>query len=183
MYKHNQTNRQKRLMTRNQQGSSLLEVLIAVLILGIGLLGLAFLQMVSLKNINNSQFRTLATVYAYDMAERMRSNQTAVSAGNYDSITAIVNDPPGCPPSCTVAQIAQLDGYQWNQQIKQGYYVGELGLTEEAKNFNIGGLPSGIGTVTKNGNVYDIKIAWQEQQRDSAGGNVDSVEFTLSIQL
>jgi len=167
MDKYNQTDRQTRLTKRNQQGSSLLEVLITVLIMGLGLLGLAFMQVVSLKNINNSQFRSLATAYAYDMAERMRSNQAAVSAGSYDAITATVTD-PGCS-SCTVSQLAQLDGYQWNQKINQAA--------------NTGGLPQGRGTVTKNGNVYDIKIAWQEQQRDSTGGNVGSVEFTLSIQL
>jgi len=166
--KNNQTYHRKLkfCQTIYQRGSSLLEILVAVFILAIGLLGLAALQANSLKNINNSQFRTLATTYAYDMAERMRSNQDGVLAGGYDAISASVSD-PGCS-SCTAAQLAQLDGYQWNQQISQAV--------------NIGGLPTGSGTVTKSGNVFNITVVWQEQQRDSSGGKVGDADFTLTIQ-
>lgn len=193
MDKHNQIGKQKHLTKRNQQGTSLIEVLVTVFIMGLGLLGLAFMQVVSLKNINNSQFRTLATAYAYDMAERMRSNQNAVAAGSYDAISATVTEPscaswtdpelPQLPQldasSCTVSDLAQLDGSLWNQQIKHGDYLMRLPQGTDA----LTKLPEGSGTVTKNGNVYDIRIAWQEQQRDSAGGKVASVEYTLSIQL
>lgn len=82
----NRPKNQRRLQLRhakNQQGSSLIEVLVSVFIMAIGLLGLAALQANNLKNINNSQFRTLAATYAYDMAERMRSNRTAALAGEY----------------------------------------------------------------------------------------------------
>ena len=154
-------------LAEHQKGSSLLEVLVALLIMAGGLLGLASLQMISLKNINNAQFHSLATAYAYDMAERMRSNKVAVLAGDYDAISATQSD-PACSP-CTTAQVAQLDGYQWNQQISQ--------------NVNTGGLPSGSGTVTKSGKLFNIKIKWKEQLRDSAGGKVDDAEFTLSVQL
>jgi type IV pilus assembly protein PilV len=161
--------------------------------MGLGLLGLAFMQVVSLKNINSSQFRTLATAYAYDMAERMRSNQAAVAAGSYDAIVATVTEPscaswtaPDLPElpqldasACTVPELAQLDGSLWNQQIKHGDYLMRLAQGSDA----LTKLPEGTGTVTKNGNVYDIKIAWKEQQRDSVSGKVESVDFTLSIQL
>lgn len=150
-----------------EKGSSLIEVLVTLLIMAIGLLGLASIQTLSLKNLNNTQFRSLATVYAYDMAERMRSNHAAVLAGNYDAITATVSD-PNCS-SCTVSQIAQLDAYQWNEIINQAI-----------KN---GGLPEGRGTVTKSGDVFNITVIWEEQQRDSTGGHVTDTDFTLTIQL
>ena len=162
--------RYKYLLHRNkkhQKGSSLLEVLIALLIMAIGLLGLAAVQVNSLKNLNNSQFRSLATTYAYGMAERMRSNRSAVIAGYYDAIDASATD-PNCT-SCTAAQIAQLDAYQWHQSLSSSVASG--------------GLPTGNGTVLKNGSVYDITVSWQEQQRNSDGGNIDDVNFTLSIQL
>ncbi|WP_051303450.1 type IV pilus modification protein PilV [Psychromonas aquimarina] len=167
MDKHNPIPKQRKLSRHSQRGSSLLEILISVFIMAIGLLGLALVQVVSLNNINNSQFRSLATAYAYDMAERMRSNRAAVAAGDYDAVTAAETD-PNCSP-CNFSQIAQLDAYQWNQQIKQAA--------------NAGGLPQGEGTVTKNGSLHDIKIVWQEQMHDGSGGKVDTVEFTLSIQL
>ncbi|WP_413701427.1 type IV pilus modification protein PilV [Psychromonas sp. KJ10-10] len=90
----------------HQQGSSLLEVLISLLVMAIGLLGLASVQIISLKNLNNSQFRSLSTTYAYAMAERMRSNQSAVVAGNYDAIDDSADDPncTNCSAStnCTI---------------------------------------------------------------------------------
>ena len=58
-------------------GFSLLEILIAIFILAIGLLGLAALQTTSLKNNHSAQYRTTATVLAYDIIERMRLNQNA----------------------------------------------------------------------------------------------------------
>lgn len=57
-------------------GFTLLEVMIAVFMLALGLLGLANLQMLSLKNNHSAQFRTSATVFAYDIIDRMRLNRT-----------------------------------------------------------------------------------------------------------
>jgi len=64
-------------LTRKQTGFSLLEVLISIVVLAIGLLGLAALQTTSLKNNHSAQYRTTATVLSYDIIDRMRLNQTA----------------------------------------------------------------------------------------------------------
>lgn len=61
----------------NQSGFTLLEIMISVFVLAVGLLGLASLQMTSLKNNHSAQYRTSATVTAYDILDRMRVNQTA----------------------------------------------------------------------------------------------------------
>jgi len=61
----------------NNKGFTLLEVMIAVFILAVGLLGLANLQVLSLKNNHSAQYRTSATVIAYDIIDRMRLNRTA----------------------------------------------------------------------------------------------------------
>ncbi|GLS92595.1 type IV pilus modification protein PilV [Psychromonas marina] len=152
---------------REQKGSSLIEILVAVFILAAGLLGLASVQMLSLKNINNAQFHTLATTYAYDMGERMRSNQEAVSLGSYDNILSTVAD-PSCS-TCSAAQMAQLDGFQWNELIQSAV--------------NQGGLPEGQGTVTKVGSVFNITVSWKEQQRSDSGGDIGDASFTLTIQI
>ena len=157
------------MKTLPQKGSSLIEILIAVFILAAGLLGLASLQMLSLKNINNAQFHTLATTYAYDMSERMRSNREALLAGSYDNISYTVSDPGCSNAGCTAAQMAQLDGFQWNALLQSAV--------------NEGGLPEGKGTVVKNGSVYNITVAWKEQQRSSSGGEVGNASFTLTIQI
>jgi len=64
------------MMIKKNQGSSLLEVLISVVILSIGLLGLAALQITSHKNNHSAQFRTDAVVQAYSLIDRMRLNKS-----------------------------------------------------------------------------------------------------------
>lgn len=55
-------------------GFSLIEVLIAVVILAIGLLGVAAVQVVSLQQTNNSYLQTKANLHVQDLAERIRLN-------------------------------------------------------------------------------------------------------------
>ena len=154
--------------TKFQIGSSLVEVLVAMLIMAVGLLGLASLQVISIKNINNSQFRSLATTYAYDMVERMRSNPGGVSSNAYNAIDGSETE-PSCTSSCSNAVIAQSDAYQWNSLISQAV--------------NVGGLPNGLGTVTGDGSSFVITISWDEQDRDSSGGLVNNTNFTFDVQI
>lgn len=72
----------KRRNTRinsQQQGFSLIEVLVAVLVLGIGLLGAAALQLLSLQNISNAELRTQATLFAQELTELARTTNTPAS--------------------------------------------------------------------------------------------------------
>ncbi len=62
------------------RGFSLIEVLVALLVLSIGLLGLAALQLMSLEANTNSLFRTQATIAAYDIVDRIRTNPTGFAA-------------------------------------------------------------------------------------------------------
>ena len=68
------------LMNKNT-GFTLIEVLIAMLVLAVGLLGLAGLQATSLKNNQSAYNRSQATQLAYDIADRMRSNPSV--GGNF----------------------------------------------------------------------------------------------------
>lgn len=61
-----------------QKGFSMIEVLIAVLILAIGLLATAAMQMMSMQNTSNSEFRSQAVNMAMDMADRMQTNYIQV---------------------------------------------------------------------------------------------------------
>ncbi|MEX0731358.1 MAG: type IV pilus modification protein PilV [Aquisalimonadaceae bacterium] len=67
-----------------QQGFSLLEVLVAILILSIGLLGLAGLQAASLRANQNAYFTSQSNLLAYDIVDRMRANRQAAQNGGYN---------------------------------------------------------------------------------------------------
>ncbi len=160
------------MRNKQSQGFSMIEVLITVVITSIGLLGLGALQLNSMKNINNTQFRSLATLYAYDMAERMRSNQAGVQAGDYDSITGnetVVS----CTAACVPSAVAQKDAYEWNQFIKNGVNG----------NPDQGALPNGNGAVSNNGGVFTITITWDEQDQNAAVAGISNESFVLTVEI
>ncbi|WP_052748902.1 type IV pilus modification protein PilV [Arsukibacterium ikkense] len=68
---------------KKQQGVSLLEVMISVLVLGIGLLGVAALQTSSMRNTNSSLERTMAVILTDTLSELLRANPEAARLGNY----------------------------------------------------------------------------------------------------
>lgn len=70
--------------TKRQRGFALLEVLIAVVVLAIGLLGMAALQSSALRNNQSSLERTQAVILSYSILEAMRANLTAARQGNYN---------------------------------------------------------------------------------------------------
>jgi type IV pilus assembly protein PilV len=71
-------------MIRNARGFTLLEMLVALLVLSLGLLGIAGLQAMSLRNNTNAFLRSQANVLAYDIVDRMRANRDAAVAGDYN---------------------------------------------------------------------------------------------------
>jgi len=66
------------------KGITLVEVLVTVLVVSIGLLGLAGLQAASTQYNHSSYMRTHANNMAYDIADRMRGNRPAALAGDYN---------------------------------------------------------------------------------------------------
>jgi type IV pilus assembly protein PilV len=63
------------------RGFTLIEILVALIVLSVGLLGVAALQLSSLRANNSASFRSQATFLAYDIADRMRANRIAATTG------------------------------------------------------------------------------------------------------
>lgn len=74
----------RRYLRRHDRGFTLLEVMIALLVLSIGLLGLAALQTTALRTGQAADMYTRAVLAVTDMSERMRANPAGVAAGHYD---------------------------------------------------------------------------------------------------
>lgn len=155
------------------RGFTLLEVLISVVVLSIGLLGIAGLQAFGQQNNHSAYLRTQATALAYDMIDRMRANKVGVAGGNYNAVdtTTTTYANPGCASgtTCSAALMAQYDAYDWQTSLASQ-------------------LPSGNGQVVGagSGSVFTITVMWNDD-RNAAGGLICGAGtlkcFTMSSQL
>lgn len=151
-----------------QQGFSLLEALVTLLVLSIGLLGIAGMQSISLRSTYNAGLITLANVQANNMIERMRANMSAVGAGAYDNINGSEAN-PGCWPTCSANQQAQLDAYEWSAQNK----------TVLKDN----GSGSVSNTVSTNGDgTFTITINWNELGDAGSSSGAEAMQYVLRFQ-
>jgi type IV pilus assembly protein PilV len=143
---------------KKQCGFTLLEVLIALLILSIGLLGLASLQTSGLRSNQMASMRTTSTQLAYDIADRMRANPVGVDAQNY--VIATGDADPVIPAgencenvTCTSAQMATYDLAQWRGAVRS----------------LPGGTSSIARTVTGTVVTHTITIFWDEYRQGISG--------------
>jgi type IV pilus assembly protein PilV len=120
----------KATVNGRQQGFSLVEVMVSVLVLSGGLLGLAFLQAQGMKFNAEAYQRTQATVLAYEIIDRLRANPVAAHTNRYsvpdaDAATAASTatpqacDTPNGNVTCTSNQLATFDLVRWYQAQTQ----------------------------------------------------------------
>ena len=103
---------------RRQSGFSMVEVLVALVVLAIGLLGIAALYLNSLQSGRTAIYRTQAINLASDLADRIRMNRTA--QGAYATLFADAEVPVGtCATTggCSDADLAATDLFGWKREI------------------------------------------------------------------
>ncbi len=142
-------------------GYSLIEVMVALVVLSIGLLGLAALQTISLRFNHDSYGRTQAALQVYDIVDRMRVNK-AGSGGNahanYDNVplsaTGTNND---CVANtCTNAELAADDIFTWKTATAKLLPQGEAAICRGSFN------PTFTSCTVNASGVYDIVVRWKE---------------------
>lgn len=166
--------------TRRQAGFSLLEVLIATLVLSAGLLGLAGLQIAGMKTTHNSYQMQQATWLVHDLLERMRVNRAGAYAGNYngtlDGATAC-GAAPTCAvaTACTKAETANIDLFQ----VRCG--TGTVGgLRNDLMGASL--TVTCVGGVCRNG--VNINVVWSERNASSkVGNNTEQSNINLNAVL
>jgi len=97
-------------LRQRQRGASLIEVLVAFLLLSLGLLGMSALQINALQNSHSSLQRSQATMLAHFMMDAMRANATAARNGDYNLGVLGNPGPPALPdaPVCAVPAVVSL---------------------------------------------------------------------------
>ena len=161
---------------RYNKGTTLLEVLIAAVVLGIGLLGIAALQITSLQGSANAEYRGRASDLAWTLMDRMRANQpgrssyiTAVASNCNAPATRCAMIPAETTTSgvtqCTPAQLAAYD--LWEVRCSNGVRTA---------------LPGGTLLVTSTtSTTIQIEINWLTRTDDDSDDEAYSDKMTVNF--
>jgi len=138
-------------MNRKQKGVTLIEILVSVVIFSVGLLGLAGMQLNSIRFNESASVRGHAVFLASEMADRMRARPDGVDLDKF-SLEECAPKPPAT--SCEDPEVADLA--DWLQNVRAQ-------------------LPSGGGSVDIEGNRVTITVNWSEERLQ------DGASQTISI--
>lgn len=162
----------------SQGGFTLIEVLVSALILSIGLVGVAGLQALSLKNNQSAYMRSQASALAYDLADRMRTNVEGAEAGFYDPAQAASHVSCTTPTGCSPQQSAQNDLAEWNAALANNLPMGTGFVCIDSTPYDGGGVGDpqcdGVGT------RHSVKI-WWDDDRDGVISVTDANTERLAI--
>ncbi len=174
-----------RLRKQAQAGFTLIEVLVATLVLTVGILGVAAMQMVSFQTNQGAYMRSQAVYLAQDILDRMRANQDGYrSTTVYDDLDTsddqTIPASPNCVGTtggCTSLQMAQQDLREWSQNFTNIENVGEYRPR----------LMNGVGTIARGaGNEFTVTVTWDERDFDAAGNltrDVQTRTVALTVEL
>ena len=142
------------------KGVSLIEVMIAVLIMGVGLLGIAAMQATALRNNESALERTQATIQSYSILDAMRANRQNALGGAYNIART-------CTPPTDNTTLAQNDLRRWVNSLKD----------------TLGNNDGSCGTIACNGNVCDITVEWDDSRATDGSAGATAVAGNAARQV
>jgi type IV pilus assembly protein PilV len=168
-----------------EKGFFMLEVLITMVVMAIGMLGIAAMLMVAHKASSSSYLRQQASQSVSNMIDKMRANRQAAISGNYNISDLVASGAPTIPASpspscvtasCTTTQLAAYDAWYWLAN-------------------DVGQLPNGAGSITTTlsgtNTLVTVTVQWNDSPAQTtlgASGQVSSsnsaiAQFSVSTSL
>lgn len=149
---------------RCTHGFSMVEVLVALVVLCVGMLGIASLYVVTLQSSGSAISRTQAVNLASDLGDRIRANRNVPDSYTYDGSASLTDEScVGDSASCSPNQMAAHDLFVWKQQIESalpGNPTGTVALDES--------------TVPR---TYLITVSWTEPSQP------DRLKYVMRLQI
>jgi type IV pilus assembly protein PilV len=154
-----------------QRGMSLVEVLVALVVLSVGMLGIAVMFVQSVRSSRSAILRTQAVNLVSDMADRVRANanaQQAYDTDEYAGAPAMQSCAPdsdtGSGINCNVEQLAQDDLARWQRSVRAALPALKDGPAKAEVHYF---APDAEGQPER----YRIRVAWREPNESRVGGN------------
>ena len=151
------------------RGVSIVEVLVALVIISVGMLGIAGLYLSSLQASRSANLRVLAVNLATDMADHVRANKRGLP--NYKATSAQTGTSHDCSTvACSPKDLAENDIYVWKRAISAVLPAnanGTLTYTDVAV----------VDPKRPPPDICEIQITWRE-----AGSDVDST-YKTTVEL
>ena len=142
-------------------GSSLIEVLVSLLVISGGLLGVAAMYSVSMRNNQAAYYRSQATTLGIDMVERMGANKRGVVAGDYNDGAGAATAACFTTPGCTPAQMAAQDVLDWSTRVAAVLPGGDSVVCIDSS----GNDGTAAAQACDNaGRIYAVKIWWDDDR-------------------
>lgn len=168
------------LPTNKQKGQSLIEAMIALVIMSIGILGIAGMQVLSLQQNRGALFRAEAPQLANDLMDRLRVNTDITYSALADA------DPTSAQScnqnSCTPTQMAAFDIAQWKCSISSIDSAGDTLSICDTYGIT-GSLPLGAGTVAIVNGIYEVTVEWSDDRIDVSCGSRTTEPACTSITI
>ncbi|GGD04977.1 type IV pilus modification protein PilV [Halopseudomonas salina] len=144
--------------SKRQRGVSLLEVMIAVFVTAIGVLGAAAMQLNALKYTDSSRLSSQASFIVYDVIDRIRANADPVQLDQYD--IANIEAVPGSANSVLATDLIDFANA-------------------------VSALPDGAGSIDVNGSQVSVEVSWSEGRAGGldAEGNVQRGELAITTNV
>ena len=151
--------------TGGQRGASLIEVLVAVLILSLGLLGLASMQLRAMRGAVSSVQRTQAVILSHYILDLMRVDRAAALSGLYNTPGGL-GQPLCAAPQAAPTNFSQSEFSDWFTRVKA-----QIGQPADATTC--------AAIVCNAQSVCTIQLQWD----DSASGGLPNQILAITTQL
>ena len=167
-------NKTEHQMTRIASGFTLIEVLVALLIVALGMLGNAMLQLQGMKNSNDAYLRSQIGLFAYDIADKIRANRECQNAyltqGLFSTASPYIVG-TSTPGACVYSSPAGNSGMA-NEIACMGATL-EQGLPpdSQASLFSTNVVPAGGSRAI---NIFTFRVVWTDRD-----GEVHTMDYTF----
>lgn len=164
-----------------QRGATLIEVLVAILVFSVGLMGVAGLLLMSARSSHAAYLRTQVTFLAQNMADRMQANPMAVWMGDYNG-TYPNGRAQDCAAGCTPRQLALHDQGVWSGQLST-LLSPDAQASITCSSAGLAYVPSSeqLALRPPYGGSCKMRMSWTEQSiGEGASGKSDEVPQTFA---